>query len=299
MKTLTGVAAVVVFAVAVGVVSAPAGAVAAAPPGGSTPDAASADGELWQRTFRSTAVRQHGQPHDLLPGTRIRLALRDGGLEAYAGCGGIVGVAADGADVVGVADGRAGVAAGAGVAADGAGRLVVTDLNVWRNGCADDERFSQDLWLAAFLDGDPVWRLAGDELVLADGDTSISFTDSAEVAADPPLADTYWVIEAIVEGDSVTPVPAFPQPYLLLPAGQRLEAFDGCNWLSGSAEVAGDAITFGGVGTTKRLCPHSNLLVEMKIFAALDDGPVSYRIEAGRLELSRAGGPGLRLRSQS
>jgi heat shock protein HslJ len=275
---------------AVGVASAPPGAVAA-PPGGSPLGAASAEGELWQRTFRSTAVQQQGEPRDLLPGTRIRLALRDGGLEAYAGCGGVVGVAADSAGVVGVAADSAGVVGG--------GRLVVTDLNVWRNGCTDDERFAQDLWLAAFLDRDPGWRLTGHELVLADGDTSISFTDSAEVAADPPLADTYWVIEAIVEGDSITPVPAFPQPYLLLPAGQRLEAFDGCNWISGSAEVAGDAITFGGVGTTKRFCPHSSLLVEMKIFAALADGPVSYRIEAGRLELSRTGGPGLRLRSQS
>ncbi|HYN94979.1 MAG TPA: META domain-containing protein [Pilimelia sp.] len=236
----------------------------------------SAEPQIWQRTFRSTAVFVNGESRELVAGTRIRIAFPRGVVTAGAGCGDIVGSAALAAD-----------------------RLVVAAMNLWFNGCADRARQNQDYWLAAFLSQDPTWRFDGAELVLADADTEIRLTDRPTVAADAALLDTYWVIEAVVEGDRVTPVPAFPQPYVVLRGTGELAAYDGCNWISGTAAVAGESVTLANVGSTKRLCANHSILLGIKIMAALDDGTVTARLDGGRLELSRPGGPGLRLRSES
>lgn len=239
---------------------------------------ATSSDQPWSRTFRSVAVTEHGQPRDLLPGTRLRLVLHNGGLTAHADCSDLVG----------------------NVAVEN-GLLTVTGLRVWRNDCTDNSRYQQDLWLAAFLDGDPAWRLDGDgaDLVLTRGATEIRLTDRPTVAIDPALVDTYWVLESVVEGEAGHPLPPFPQPYLIVHGTGEVEAYNGCNWLSGTVTVAGDALTLSGMGTTKRNCGWSNFLLEMKIDAALDDGTVTARIEAGRLDLTRPDGPGLRLRSES
>lgn len=269
MKILMNIAASLLLAT---------GASAGASAGGSSPAGESTSDQPWSRTFRSVAVTENSQPRDLLPGTRLRLVLHNGGLTAYAGCSDVLG----------------------NVAVNG-GQLIVTHLNVWRNDCTDNARYQQDLWLAAFFDGDPAWRLEDDgmDLVLTRGATEIRLTDRPTVATDPALVDTYWVMESVVEGETIHPLPPFPQPYLIIHGTGELEAYNGCNWISGTATIAGDTLTLSGIGTTKRNCAWSSLLLEMKIDAAVDDGEVTTRIEAGRLDLTRPDGPGLRLRSES
>lgn len=128
----------------------------------------------------------------------------------------------------------------------------------------------------------------------APGATAIRGT--ADTIGDPVLLETYWVIEAVVDGDVTILLPPLPERYLIVQGVGKFEGYDGCNWIMGAAAVKGDVITFAGVGMTKRFCPDDSIWLEMKIFAALDDGDATYRIEDGRLYLSRADGPGLRLR---
>lgn len=118
----------------------------------------------------------------------------------------------------------------------------------------------------------------------------------ADSTGDPVLLDTYWVIEAVIDGEVIIVPPPLPERYLIVRGAGKFEGYDGCNWIMGAAAVKGDVITFAGVGMTKRLCPDDNIWLEMKIFGALDDGDATYRIQDGRLFLSRADGPGLRLR---
>lgn len=234
------------------------------------------DSTVWQRTFRSVSVTENGQPRALVPGTRIRIDFPDGKVNAGAGCGQINGAAAMNGS-----------------------QLVVSGVNLFRNGCTNDAAYAQDAWLAAFLDRDPSVRLHGHKLVLTAGTTRFTLTDSPAVATDPPLIGTYWVIEALVDnGVTTTPRP-FPQPYLVFQADGTVVAFAGCNWITSSAIHHDGGATLGEAGTTKRSCAIENPLFESRVFAALDTGEVTLQIEAGRLTVDRAGGPALLLRSES
>ncbi|MEH1128807.1 META domain-containing protein [Micromonospora sp. CPCC 206061] len=234
------------------------------------------DPTVWQRTFRSVSVTENGQPRALVPGTRIRIAFPDGKVDAGAGCGQISGAAT----------------------MNGA-QLVVSGVNLLRNSCTDDAGFAQDIWLAAFLDRDPTVKLRGHRLVLTDGRIRLTLTDSPDVAQDPPLIGTYWVLEAVVvNGVTTAPLP-FPQPYLVFNANGTLVAFAGCNWVSGSAVFHDGGAVLGEAGITKRGCPIDNPLLETRVHNALDAGEVTLQIEAGRLTVDRAGGPALLLRSES
>ncbi|MCW6010265.1 META domain-containing protein [Micromonospora sp. CPCC 205371] len=234
------------------------------------------DSTVWQRTFRSVSVTEDGQPRTLVPGTRIRIAFPDGKVNATAGCGQISGAA--------VMNGS---------------QLVVSGVNVLRNDCTSEAGYAQDAWLAAFLDRDPTVKLHGHRLVLTDGHTRLALTDSTDVASDPPLIGTYWVLEAVVvNGVATTPLP-FPQPYLMFNADGTLVAFAGCNWVTGTAVFHDGGATLGEAGITKRGCPIENPLLEMRVHNALDAGEVTLQIEAGRLTVDRAGGPALLLRSES
>lgn len=234
------------------------------------------DSTVWQRTFRSVSVTENGQPRALVPGTRIRIDFPDGKVNAGAGCGQINGVAAMNGS-----------------------QLVVSGVNLFRNGCTNEAAFAQDAWLAAFLDRDPTVRLHGHKLVLTDGQIRFTLTDSPDVAANPPLIGTYWVIEALIEnGVTTTPRP-FPQAYLMFHADGTAVAFAGCNWITSTATYHDGGATMGEAGTTKRSCAIEDPLFENRVFAVLDAGEVTLQIEAGRLTVDRVGGPALLARSES
>jgi heat shock protein HslJ len=234
------------------------------------------DPVVWQRTFRSVSVTEDSRPRALAPGTRIRIAFPDGKVQAEAGCGQITGTAA----------------------MNGA-RLVVSGVTVLRNDCTDEAAYAQDAWLAAFLDRDPTVGLHGHELVLTDGGVRLTLTDSPEVATDPPLTGTHWVLEAVIVNGVTTAFPPFPQPYLVLHADGTVVAFAGCNWVTNSAVYHDGGATLGEAGITKRGCPNENPLLEMRVHNALDAGEVTLQIEAGRLTVDRIGGPALVARSES
>jgi heat shock protein HslJ len=115
-------------------------------------------GDLWGRTFVSTAVTEDGEPRPLVPDTRIEVTFEereDQGVVGWqAGCntfGSDVEITADSV-VVGVIAG--------------------TEI-----GCAD-ELHAQDEWLAGFFGPDPRWQLSDDRLMLRSGETTIELEAS-------------------------------------------------------------------------------------------------------------------------
>jgi heat shock protein HslJ len=237
-----------------------------------------ADGEIWQRTFRAVSVTENGQARPLLPGSRIRVEFPNGRLRAGAGCGQISGSAA----VTGT-------------------RLTVSEVNLFRNGCTDEAAYAQDAWLAGFLDRDPCAVLNGHTLVLSAQGVRFTLTDSPDVAVDPPLIGTRWIIESVIENGVTTALPPFPQPHLVFEPDGSLWAFTGCNTVSGSALLrdGGAGAILGEAGITKRLCETGNPVLEERVMAALDAGDVTFQIAAGRLTVDRVGGPTLLARSES
>ncbi|MEJ3744127.1 META domain-containing protein [Actinomycetes bacterium KLBMP 9797] len=244
--------------------------------GGGVAASGYADGEIWQRTFRAVSVTEDGQPRELLPGYRIRVEFPNGGVRADAGCGRITASAT-------LTDGR----------------LAVSGLTMFRNGCTNQAALAQDAWLAGLLDRDPSVELTGHDLVLSDEGDRFTLTDNLDVAVDPPLVDTRWVIEALTVDGETTALPQFPQPYLIFQANGDVVAYTGCNFITNTAVLKDGRATLDDASITKRACDSPGFLVEISMFDALDAGEVTLAMAAGRLTVDRPGGPTLLLRSES
>ena len=78
------------------------------------------------------------------------------------------------------------------------------------------------------------------------------------------------------------------RPYLEFHTGEgRVMGKTTCNSLNGGAEAMGNRIEFKNIGATMMGCPNPEL--EAEFLKALGPGKVEYRIDAGRLHLSRDG----------
>ena len=239
-----------------------------ADPGGAGSPSA---GMPWGRSFLSTSVIEDGRPRELVPGTRIRLVFADGRLQAQAGCNHLVGPVAD-----------------------DAGQLVVTDLEVTEMGC-DQARHDQDAWLAALLVDRPRWTLEGDELVLRTGTTELRLVDREVADPDRPLAGTRWVVDSLIDGETVSSVPAGHEAHLVFD-GDRFEGWTGCDQVSGTAVQIPGGLRFGDVTRPGARCDGTAAALESAVLAVLD-GDVTARIEADLLTLTHPSGRGLQLRA--
>jgi heat shock protein HslJ len=233
-------------------------------------DESSEAGNLWGRTFLSTTATENGEPRPLVPGTQLRLTFQNGQVRAHAGCNHMTGPAS----------------------LDG-GRLGVGALTSTLMSCGDalDE---QDRWLARFLSANPTWRLDGDDLILSTGDTEIRLTDQRIADPDRPLRDTRWVVDSIIDNQSLTSVPAGVEAYLMLRDGDRVEGFTGCNTFGGTAVERGGRITFSNIFSTRKACPGESGRLESAVLSVLD-GEVAAQLEADTLTLTRPYGRALRL----
>lgn len=102
------------------------------------------------------------------------------------------------------------------------------------------------------------------------------------------LLDTYWkLVEA--GGRPVSAGERQHEPHLILHRAQnRVSVHGGCNRLSGSYQLAGERLTFGGLAGTKMAC-RVGLEDEARFVAALAAG-AAWRITEQTLDLLDAGG---------
>lgn len=101
--------------------------------------------------------------------------------------------------------------------------------------------------------------------------------------ADSPLRGTYWKLVRL--GDN--PVAAAAQQreaHLILAADAlRVAGSGGCNRVTGSFELDGDRLHFGGMASTRMFCP--NGMDQDKRFLEVLEHVERYRIRGGHLEL--------------
>lgn len=103
--------------------------------------------------------------------------------------------------------------------------------------------------------------------------------------ADAPLAGTRWQVTHVgaLAAQSETEAPG----WLQIQADQ-VEGHTGCNGLSGTATLAGTALSFGPIAITKRYCPRS-AAIETALLDALGKTQ-GARVTATTLELLDAEG---------
>jgi heat shock protein HslJ len=234
--------------------------------GGASPSASTPPASLDGRTFLSTSITGR----DLLPGTTVRLAFKDGRLSLNAGCNQI------GGDYT-VTDGRLPL-----------GSMMSTEM-----GC-DQARMAQDAWVSTFVDGAAV-VLAADSLTLANSGVTMNLTDRRVADPDHPLVGTRWVVDGIRSGDATSSIPMGVTASILIGPEGRMAVEGGCNRGSAPVTVGPDTLDVGPMAMTRMACPPEQESVEQAVVAVLQ-GTVHYTIEADVLTL--ANGPaGLTLRA--
>jgi heat shock protein HslJ len=129
-------------------------------------------------------------------------------------------------------------------------------------------------------------------------DTPGSLATPGTPAADSPLANTSWKVEAF--GDAGSPQPIIAGSELTLTfdgAAQMVSGRSGCNSYGGNYTVEGDKITFDEITSTLMACESQPLMDQEARFQQALRAVERYRIEGDRLELTYAGTKVLRLRA--
>lgn len=220
---------------------------------------------LTGKTYLSTDV----QGVALVPGSRVQLTFTSDGVNANGGCNSIGGPYA--------------------IAGD---RFKVTQMASTAMGC-EPPLMEQDMWIVKLLE-DARIALADDTLTLDNGQVRLTLLDREVASPDKPLAGTQWVLDSILDGDTVSSVPAGVTASMRIVDGQ-LELNAGCNIGGGPVAVTPDTLEFGPMMLTKRACEPGPSSVEAAVTTTLT-GTVSYTIESDLLTID-AGGPGLVFRA--
>lgn len=104
------------------------------------------------------------------------------------------------------------------------------------------------------------------------------------------LEGATWLAEDIKGGGVIDNA----QSTVSIAAGGKVTGSGGCNRLFGTVTIAGDALTFGGIGTTRMACAPALMDQEQKFLGALAatrtfrlDGPYLKFYDAGGAELVR------------
>jgi heat shock protein HslJ len=102
------------------------------------------------------------------------------------------------------------------------------------------------------------------------------------------LRGTYWKLTSLGE-KPVTVADSPREPHLILQAdSKQVGGSGGCNRMFGSYELNGDALTLGGIGSTKMACPDA-MDVETAFLPALQR-VAKWRIAGRQLELLDSAG---------
>lgn len=89
-----------------------------------------------------------------------------------------------------------------------------------------------------------------------------------------------WIAEEV----GGRPVPSGVEPSLVFNPDGKVTGHAGCNGYFGSVIIDGEAMSFGNLGATQKLCPEPAMTQEGLLLQALDSTR-GYRVEDNGLEL--------------
>lgn len=164
--------------------------------------------------------------------------------------------------------------------------------------CVGDAALS-DQWMTGFFEENPRWSLDGNTLALRTAGATVTLLDKKVAQPDRPLTDTVWIVDTLMTPTAITTSRALEtaQPSLQIAADGAVTGFTGCNRMFGTAQVAGETVTFGPLGVTRMACTPETAEIEQAVLAALS-GETTATIDADRLRIMNAEGHGLGLRAQ-
>ncbi|MFD8634001.1 META domain-containing protein [Streptomyces sp. NPDC059533] len=185
----------------------------------------------------------------------------------------------------------------AGVVLDGTSSMTVTPGATTLMSCADQDFETQ---FAKLFKGRLTIDRGPDRLTLktADGST-IAMTPKPPVV-DAPLTVTQWTVDATINGDTVTSLPAEAAGKARFTiADGTAEGSLGCNRFSAKATVEGSTLTFGPLTSTRMACEGRVGAVERALTDLFGSGPLTWRIQEHTLTLVAPDGNGLTAKAAS
>jgi heat shock protein HslJ len=102
-------------------------------------------------------------------------------------------------------------------------------------------------------------------------------------AAGAPLEDTEWTL-AELNGEPVPATEGKSAGFTLVSAGRKVQGSAGCNRMSGTYELDGNALKFGLLATTRMACPEPAMSREQGFLTALS-ATTRYQIAGPTLTL--------------
>ena len=161
--------------------------------------------------------------------------------------------------------------------------------------CEPSALMDQETWLDAVLTSSPTVAVEGDTLTITADGATVTLLDQEVADPDRPLEGTTWTAESLISDQAVSSIPAGVRPPTLRLEGGAVAVDTGCNTGRGSYTVAGDAITFGPIATTRMACGDPNgQQVEQAVLTVLS-GTATFAIDGPVLTLMN-GANGLQLR---
>jgi heat shock protein HslJ len=166
--------------------------------------------------------------------------------------------------------------------------IVVKEMGSTLMGC-DEERATQDAWLAEFFEGKPRLTVSGDTLSISSDDATLTFLDREVTEPDQALTGTLWTVDTLVEGEAATSiVSTLENPELTFDNEGRVVIETGCNTGVGTFAVTKNELTFNDVSFTKSTCATSEATALIEhLEDVFSNGTANYSIEAARLSIER------------
>lgn len=167
------------------------------------------------------------------------------------------------------------------------GDLVVDGFGSTNIGCTA-ALSEQDNWLADFFSSSPRFTLSGNQLTFRASGATLIFMDSEVADPDRMLTSGTWVVDSLIQGGVAQA--GFPaNPTVRFDTQGNVQVFTGCNSGSGDYELMGTELTLTGMIYTEEVCGEvPSIPVEEHIEQVLQDGTVSFQIQAARLTVMRA-----------
>lgn len=208
-----------------------------------------------------------GEPLQLIDGHPVTVSLTDDGVGGTAACNSYFGQVSATGDM-----------------------LTVGELASTMMACVGDDVMQLETAFLTALPRVTAARIADGNLLLTGEGVEMTFV--AQVPApDAELEGTRWVLDALIDTDTVSSTVAGSNATLTISEGS-LSGSTGCNSMSGPVEIVDGRLAAGGIATTKMACDEGRMSQEAHVLAVLGANP-SITIEGETLTLSADDGRGL------
>ena len=135
------------------------------------------------------------------------------------------------------------------------------------------------------------YTITGSTLALLDrsGNRIMTF-DRAPGTVNAPLVGTMWRLAGFTDNATARSALAGSNATLLFSSDGRLSGTTGCNDISGTYTMNGNALSFGPLAVTERACADPAATAQERDLLAVLGAATSYAIQGDRLTISNAAG---------